>query len=171
MIIDHIITNPTGFLITDTLICDGYPSKIQADGQFSAYNWSTGDKENIITVKKAGNYSLTVTDPYGCSSTATVAVQTKQCLFGIFFPNAFSPNHDGVNDLFRPSVFGNLVKYQLLIFNRWGQKVFESEDYTKGWDGAMVEMEQVTGTYAWICHYQFTGEQEKKESGTLILLR
>jgi gliding motility-associated-like protein len=52
-------------------------------------------------------------------------------VFGIFFPNAFSPNHDGHNDLFRPEVFGQLAKYQLQIFNRWGQKMFESEDYTK----------------------------------------
>lgn len=171
VIISQVITNPAGFLMGDTLICDGYPSKIQAGGQYSLYSWSTGEKENFITVRKAGDYSLTVTDVYGCSAKATISVQTKQCLFGIFFPNAFSPNRDGVNDLFRPSVFGNLVKYQLLIFNRWGQKVFESEDYTRGWDGAMAEMNQVSGAYAWICHYQFTGEPEKKESGTLILLR
>ena len=171
VIIDQIIPNPTGFLMTDTLICDGYPSKIKTDGLFSSYNWSTGEKENFITVKKAGDYSLTVTDQYGCSATATIGVQTKQCLFGIYFPNAFSPNYDGINDLFRPSVFGNLIKYQLLIFNRWGQKVFESNDYTRGWNGAMAEMEQVTGAYAWICHYQFSGEPEKNESGTLILLR
>jgi hypothetical protein len=102
VIINQIITKPTGFLKTDTLICDGHPSKIQADGQFDSYSWNTGEKENFITVRKAGDYSLTVTDQYGCSATATIGVQTKQCLFGIFFPNVFNPNHDGVNDLFRP---------------------------------------------------------------------
>ncbi len=169
--INQIISKPTGFLMPDTLICDGYPSKIQSEGQFNAYSWSTGEKENFIMVRKAGNYSLTVTDQYGCSATSTIGVNTKECLFGIFFPNAFSPNQDGINDNFRPTVFGTLTRYQLQIFNRWGQKVFESEDYTKSWDGSLGNMSQVSGAYVWICHYQFTSEPEKTESGTLVLLR
>ena len=168
---NQIISKPTGFLMPDTLICDGYPSKIQSEGQFNAYSWSTGEKENFIMVRKAGNYSLTVTDQYGCSATSTIGVNTKECLFGIFFPNAFSPNQDGINDNFRPTVFGTLTRYQLQIFNRWGQKVFESEDYTKSWDGSLGNMSQVSGAYVWICHYQFTSEPEKTESGTLVLLR
>jgi gliding motility-associated-like protein len=171
VIISQIISNPSGFLIPDTLICDGHPSKIQSEGQFSSYSWSTGETENFITVRKAGSYSLTVTDQYGCSATSSVVVETKQCLYGIFFPNGFTPNEDGVNDIYRPTVFGNLTKYQLQIFNRWGQKVFESEDYTKGWDGSLGNMTQVSGTYVWICHYQFVGEAEKKESGSVVLIR
>jgi len=169
--ITQIIPKSSGFLLTDTLICDGYPSKIQAAGQFSSYVWSTGEKNNNITIKKAGTYTLTVTDQYGCPTTSSVSVTTKQCLYGIFFPNAFSPNFDGRNDLFRPNVFGNLTTYRLQIFNRWGQKVFESEDYTKGWEGTLSNMMQISGTYAWICHYQFAGESEKTETGTLILIR
>jgi gliding motility-associated-like protein len=122
-------------------------------------------------IKKAGTYSLTVTDPYGCTSTSSVSVSAKQCTHGIFFPNAFSPNFDGHNDLFRPNVLGELTKYQLQIFNRWGQKVFESEDYMKGWEGNMSDMMQVSGVYAWICHYQFEGEPEKTQNGTVFLLR
>jgi gliding motility-associated-like protein len=170
-IINQIIPKPNGFLIADTLICDGYPSKIQSAGSYNTYSWSTGEKENFITVRKAGNYSLTVSDQYGCSATSVVAVTTRQCLFGIYFPNAFSPNRDGVNDYFRPTVFGNLTKYHLQIFNRWGQRIFESEDYSKAWDGSFGNIEQVVGAYVWVCHYQFVGEPEKTESGTLVLLR
>ncbi|HLA59091.1 MAG TPA: gliding motility-associated C-terminal domain-containing protein, partial [Puia sp.] len=122
VIITKILPKPTGFLMTDTLICDGFPTKIQASTLYSDYSWSTGDQNNYITVKKGGSYALTVTDQYGCASTSSVTVTTKQCVFGIFFPNAFSPNHDGHNDLFRPNAFGELTKYQLQIFNRWGQK-------------------------------------------------
>ena len=169
--IDQIIPKSSGFLLTDTLICDGFPTKIQAASQYSEYSWSTGDQKNYIIVKKGGSYSLTVTDQYGCSTTSSVSVTTKQCLSGIFFPNAFSPNYDGHNDLFRPNVFGELTKYRLQIFNRWGQKVFESEDYKKGWEGTLGDMMQVSGVYAWICHYQFEGGPEKTQSGTVVLIR
>jgi gliding motility-associated-like protein len=170
--VTRIIPKSTGFLpLSDTLICDGYPLKIQAEGQFITYNWNTGDQNSYIIIKKAGNYSLTVTDQYGCTSTSSLSVQTKQCLSGILFPNAFSPNNDGHNDLFRPSVLGNIRTYQLQIFNRWGQKVFESADFTKGWEGKIGGMMQVSAVYVWLCHYQFEGETEKSKSGTVFLLR
>ncbi len=171
VIITKIIPKSTDFLMTDTLICDGFPAKIQASTQYSDYSWSTGDQNNYIIVKKGGSYSLTVTDQYGCTSTSSVSVTTKQCVFGIFFPNAFSPNHDGHNDLFRPNVLGELTKYQLEIFNRWGQKVFESSDFTKGWEGKLGGTIQVSGVYVWLCHYQFEGEPEKTQNGTVFLLR
>jgi hypothetical protein len=49
--------------------------------------------------------------------------------------------------------------------------MFESEDYTKGWEGKLGDMMQVSGVYAWICLYQFEGEPEKKQSGTVVLIR
>jgi len=59
----------------------------------------------------------------------------------------------------------------LKIFNRWGQAVFATEDYTRGWDGYLKNMPQPTGTYVWRSVCQFAGEPEKQESGTLILVR
>src|SRR5664279_5619949 len=64
--ITRMIPKPADFLQTDTLICEGYPSKIQAVAQFNSYNWSTGEKNNYIILKKAGTYSLTVTDQNEC---------------------------------------------------------------------------------------------------------
>ncbi|HEY2649247.1 MAG TPA: gliding motility-associated C-terminal domain-containing protein, partial [Puia sp.] len=171
VLIDQIIPKSSGFLMTDTVICDGFPTKIQASTSFNSYNWSTGDQNNYIIIKKGGIYSLTITDQFGCSSTSSVSVQTKQCLTGIFFPSAFSPNSDGNNDIFRPNVLGNLRTYQLQIFNRWGQKVFESTDFTAGWEGKSNGMMQISGVYVWLCHYQLDGETEKSNSGTVFLLR
>ncbi|HVY73771.1 MAG TPA: gliding motility-associated C-terminal domain-containing protein [Puia sp.] len=169
--INQIIPSPTNFLSADTLICDGYPAKIQARPGFTSYLWSSGDAKDYMTTRKAGNYSLTVTDDHGCSATAYIAVSTKQCLFGIYFPNAFSPNGDGINEVFRPSVFGNLSQYHLQIFNRWGQQVFETSDYTKGWIGKLGGADQPVGTYVWISRYAFEGKTEKVENGTLLLIR
>lgn len=169
--ISQIVPVPANFLKADTLICSGYPSEIRAKGQFSLYNWSTGETKDYITIKTAGSYSLTVSDDHGCSATENISVSTKQCLFGIYFPNIFSPNKDGINEIFRPLVFGNLSQYHFQIFNRWGQLVFESSDYAKGWNGTLGGTEQPVGVYAWISRYQFEGEMEKKESGTLLLIR
>lgn len=169
--IKRILSNPKGFLAPDTVICNGYPSKIAAREQFPSYSWSTGETGNFITVKQAGEYSLRVTDGYGCSATENISITTKQCLFGIYSPTAFSPNGDGANDVFRPYAFGNIVHYQLQVFNRWGQLVFATEDYTRGWDGSLNSLAQPTGTYIWVSRYQFNGEKEKTERGTFLLIR
>jgi hypothetical protein len=70
-------------------------------------------------------------------------------------------------------VFGWLVKFHLVIFNRWGAKVFETFDANRGWVGMLGPHLQSTGTYVWICTWKFigTGQVEKKEKGTLILVR
>jgi gliding motility-associated-like protein len=169
--ITQIISSPSGFLETDTLICDGYPSKIHAIGQFNNYSWSDGETGNYMTTRKGGTYSLTVTDSYGCSASANIVVNTKQCLFGVYFPNAFTPNRDGHNDYYKSDVFGNLAHYRLQVFNRWGQPIFETKDFSKGWDGTFHGQEQPVGGYAWVCNYQFEGEEEVQEKGTLMLLR
>jgi gliding motility-associated-like protein len=169
--ITQILPIPHGFLATDSTICNGFPSKIQAKGSYNSYSWSTGETGNSIITRKSGTLSLTVTDSYGCTATESIIINTKQCLFGIFFPNAFSPNQDGANDNYKPIVFGNLITYKLRIYNRWGQLIFETTDFSKGWDGSLGGKMQNAGGYAWICHYQFENEPEKKESGTILLIR
>ena len=169
--IRQIVPNPTGFLASDTVICDAWPSKIPAKGQFVSYAWNTGETKNYITVSHEGSYSLAVTDSYGCSATENISITTKQCLFGIYFPNAFTPDGDGANDLFRPYALGNILHYQLQVFNRWGQMVFATEDYNRGWNGTVNGVAQPTGTYVWISRYQFGGEGEKVDKGTVLLIR
>ncbi|MEP6675310.1 MAG: gliding motility-associated C-terminal domain-containing protein [Ferruginibacter sp.] len=68
----------------------------------------------------------------------------------VFVPNAFTPNNDGLNDVLRINVFGNIVIDQFVIYNRWGQQVFLSGDIRNGWDGTNNGISQPPGTYAWI---------------------
>jgi len=169
--ITQIFPNPKGFLAPDTVICNGYPNSIAAIGSFDSYLWSSGETTADITVKQAGNYTLTVTDKQGCSATEDIAITTKQCLFGIYFPNAFTPDGNGANNIYRPVVLGNMIRYHLQVFNRWGQQVFATEDYSRGWDGSVNGAMQPTGTYVWVCRYQFDGGTGKIEKGTLLLIR
>jgi gliding motility-associated-like protein len=169
--ITQVLPNPHGFLVPDTVICNGFPSTITAIGQFDSYLWSSGETAGHITIKQAGDYTLMVTDKHGCSATEEIAITTKQCLIGIYFPNAFTPGVSGANDIYRPYVLGNIVHYHLQVFNRWGQRVFTTEDYSRGWDGRVNGVMEPMGTYVWVCQYQFGPETGKIEKGTMLLIR
>ena len=99
--------------------------------------------------------------------TATV----QDCSYSIFFPTAFSPNQDGLNDVFRPKAFGHLQSFHIDIYNRWGQKIFSSSDHIKGWDGTINKIPQARDTYVWIAQYRFPGQTTKTEKGTVVLIR
>ena len=86
-------------------------------------------------------------------------------------PNAFTPNDDGRNDLIRPIVVGELVKYEFAIYNRWGQVVFRSLDPGVGWDGRINGHIQAADQFVWTCMYQFAGEEITSAKGVFLLLR
>jgi gliding motility-associated-like protein len=73
----------------------------------------------------------------GCSAQATKMIEVRN-EFDVFIPNSFTPNFDGVNDVFKPvfTPFGlDPSSYLLEVFDRWGHAVFSSKDINKGWDG------------------------------------
>ncbi|MBN9384943.1 MAG: gliding motility-associated C-terminal domain-containing protein [Chitinophagaceae bacterium] len=85
-------------------------------------------------------------------------------------PSAFSPNGDGVNDVFRIPPGITLQLKEFSIFNRWGGRVFSSRDINKGWDGKIDGRPAQTGTYAFI----ITGTDIKGSvmvTGTVVLVR
>jgi len=86
-------------------------------------------------------------------------------------PSAFTPNGDGKNDMFGPTVFGKLSFYDLIIYNRWGQIVFKAKESTQKWNGAIKGVNQNSGIFVWMCTYQFEGEEKRNERGTLTLIR
>lgn len=116
-------------------------------------------------------YLLEVTDNNNCKGRDTINVILKECLSGFYIPTAFSPNQDRHNDLFKPLLFGNIVKYHLYIYNRWGHAVFQTSDPTQGWDGNLQGEKQDMQTFVWFCIYQLEGEKEQQRKGTVILVR
>jgi gliding motility-associated-like protein len=83
----------------------------------------------------SGNYTttLTVYNSYGCSDQITSEIVVES-YFAFFIPNAFTPNNDGANETFFGKGVG-ITEYNLTIFDRWGEVIFESNDIEKGWDG------------------------------------
>ena len=89
----------------------------------------------------------------------------------IVMPNVFTPNSDGVNDLFAPIVYNGITKSSIKIFNRWGNLVYTSNDLNLGWNGKTKSNDCSEGVYFWIINYD--GENSKKTSikGAVTLLR
>jgi gliding motility-associated-like protein len=120
-------------------------------GSISSYFWDFGDMlnnpgTNNATTQNAshdfsgvGNFPVTIvmTNIYGCTDTLIRAVEVIED-FTMYIPNAFTPNGDGINDLFQPKGMGWMPdKYEFLIYDRWGNLIFKTNDYAKGWDGTV----------------------------------
>lgn len=82
------------------------------------------------------------TIPEESDSTATIVSESK-----LTFPNAFSPNGDGINDIFKAKEHQNLVEFRAYIFNRWGQKLYEWTNPDEGWDGTSGGKDVKDGVY------------------------
>jgi gliding motility-associated-like protein len=114
-------------------------------------------------------YTIKVVDDFGCviSDSVRLLIQDEELLI----PTAFSPNKDGSNDIFRVKNT-NLSQFQLQVFNRWGEKVFETTDADEGWDGTFRDEPQELGVYVWKAEYKLNGAPSVKfASGNLTLVR
>ena len=112
--------------------------------------------------------TLTVTDPFGCVGTSTQQLDPSVCC-SVMFPNAFTPNGDGKNDVFHPLFNGYHNFHSFRIVNRWGQTIFESSNSLPAWDGTFNGVPQDIGTYYYFIQYDCGGNTiEAKGDVTLI---
>lgn len=162
---------PVVNLDADTLLCTGTTKVLSAGSGFVSYLWNDGHTAATLSVSSPGQYWVAVTDAHGCSTADTVNIAEKPCLIGLYIPNAFTPNNNGKNAVFRPLIYGNVVQYKFAVFNRWGQQVFASTELLQGWDGTLRGTPQPDGAYVWYCLYQIQGEAVQTERGTVLLIR
>jgi gliding motility-associated-like protein len=170
----HIIAfkpSPKDFISKTIEVCKFRPTPITAIGNWKSYNWSNGSSASGISLSASGTYWLEVTNADGCKARETFVVTTKECIKGIFFPNAFTPGKRGENNLYKPLVYADIVSYRFVVYNRFGQKIFETTDISKGWDGTINGKLQDPNTFVWICNYQFINEKTQIEKGSFLLLR
>ncbi|MCB0740614.1 MAG: gliding motility-associated C-terminal domain-containing protein, partial [Chitinophagaceae bacterium] len=107
----------------------------------------------------------------GCEDTAHQSLTVlDNCLIAV--PNAFTPNHDGRNDYFRPHNALKADKYDFKVFNRWGQLVFHTNDWQDKWDGNFKGSPQGAGVFVWMLRYTKPDTQEEVfQKGTVMLIR
>jgi len=169
--VNTVVKSPADFLPGDSAICLYQTLYVIPSKSFSSYLWSTGEFTKTVTVFQPSRYWLQVTDRYGCIGRDSIILSYKQCAQGFFVPTAFTPNGDRSNDLFKPLIFGNLKTYRFRIFNRYGTLVFESSDFSKGWDGLYKNTGQNGNVFVWTCSYQMEGEKQQLQKGSVVLLR
>jgi gliding motility-associated-like protein len=100
------------------------------------------------------------------------AIEKVEVFYDLLMPNAFTPNGDGRNDLYRipPSV--PLTIKHFAIYNRWGQLVFATTDATQGWDGRVNGHSEPSGTYVWVIEYRNPIiKKDMMRKGTVELVR
>jgi gliding motility-associated-like protein len=160
----------------DTVIIRNQPAQLfaQANGTLQ-WSPSTGLTSTVIpnpitTLSSDQTYYITVNTDDGCSATDTLVVKTFTGP-AVYLPNAFTPNNDRLNDVFRPTYVGISNIEGFRVYNRWGQLMFSTTDRHSGWDGRTGGKEQPTGTYVWIA----TGRNYRNEPfvyrGTVTLIR
>ena len=160
----------------DTTIYFGESAFLEATGGVE-YTWlpiltlSNPDiADPLATPGVTTVYTVYVTTAIGCEFTDQVTVNvSSDALVGV--PNAFSPNGDGFNDGFTVIVRGQLASYNLQIFNRWGEQVFESTNFTNSWKGIYNNEEQPLGSYTYYLTYKDMNGQDFTKMGSLTLVR
>jgi gliding motility-associated-like protein len=162
---------PSNFLPLDTMLCSYSTLVIKPVSNYKSYLWNEGSRTEKVSIGQPGTYWLQVEDNNGCIGKDSITVHPKECISGVYVPNAFSPNKDRKNDLFSAQVFGHVAKFELIVYNRWGRVVFRTTNPTKGWDGRFSGIEQDSGTFIWMCRYRLESEPEKMVKGTVVLIR
>jgi len=155
-------------------ICDVLPLTLNAlSGDAETFRWSTGDTLASIAISGGGTYRVTVTNTCGEASDEVSWPETPCCR--IYAPSAFSPNLDGINDVFKLEPFRcPFFNFRLRIFSRWGELLFETDDPAQGWNGRTNGQFLPQGHYLWMTTYQLTTdapERVRLEKGGIHLLR
>ena len=89
----------------------------------------------------------------------------------LILPNAFSPNDDGLNDIFRIKYPFAVKAFSLAVYNRLGEKIFETSDMTTGWDGTFKGIKQPMDVYIWIVQLTSLNNIQQTVKGTVVLLK
>lgn len=172
----QVIEPPNEFSLgADTSICQGANIQLSVNAPLAeAYQWSDGSSNQSLMVSTAGTYILQA--DYGvCGTYAdTISVQVINCdtstvpNCNLFVPNAFSPNGDGVNETFKPRLpLGSAaILRELAIYNRWGNRVFSTNDWNATWNGSNL----ASDTYFVIIRYT-CNQIDEIYKGDLLLIR
>jgi len=171
------------YLPTDTTICNNNIITIRAYAPYATdYLWEGESAfyeqndltDTTFTLTYSGTYSVTASNR--CAGiTQFLEVEEEDCGCYPFVPNGFTPNNDGRNDVFK--VFTNCViqNFEMVIFDRWGNQMYNSTDVNAGWDGTARGSELQTGVYVWQMRFSALDERgiltEQVLSGDVTLVK
>jgi gliding motility-associated-like protein len=163
----------------DTLIYRNTEGILQGTTNVTRYFWlpnaeisSVNDLNAAVSPLFDRVYTLYVESEYGCTNfdSVTIFVEGKT---QIFIPTAFSPNGDGINDVFRvvPPTLNIETLNEFAVFNRWGEKVFSTTDISQGWDGFYKGKAQGLSVYVWYFDAVTYDKESVFRKGNVTLVR
>jgi gliding motility-associated-like protein len=169
--IKPLIPLPGKFLPPDTAVCSYGSIQISSANHYLSYLWNNQATTPNLTIAKPGTYWFEVVDNNNGVGRDSIQIFLKDCMAGFYIPNSFSPNGDGMNDNFKPLLFGEVLHYEFTIYNRFGEIVFRTNKVTDSWNGKYKTNPQNSNVFIWVCKYQFLGENQKLEKGTVLLMK
>jgi gliding motility-associated-like protein len=144
---------------TDTIIQYDQQTQLNAsaDIAITSYTWTPASSldnqaiaDPVAKPPATTYYQVAVQATDGCSATAGISI-------GVFYklnmPNAFTPNGDGKNDVYRVPPATQVAISRFTVYNRWGERIYTTTNSTEGWDGRLGGQPQLTGTYIWEVQY------------------
>ncbi|MBC7864441.1 MAG: gliding motility-associated C-terminal domain-containing protein [Bacteroidia bacterium] len=177
-LVTYNITNPPTLGVpfySDSVCPGGVDNIVLIADTIGNYTWSTGATTQSISINDTGIYSLIIIVPGEfCPRMVTYNVTEAPCPTPIVLvlPNIFSPNGDGINDNFTPVLTGDFDKFDIKIFNRWGQLMFESTDPHFKWPGTTKQGKAAPdGTYYFIANTSLDGKDNAPMKDYVTLTR
>jgi gliding motility-associated-like protein len=147
---------------------------LDAGTGLSSYSWNTGDTTESIVILAEGKYSVEMESPAGCTGSDSVYVKlaTEEIPeTNLFIPNAFTPDEDGVNDTFQAFYNGNdMSDFSMEVYDRWGGRIFRSDDIYTGWDGTKNGKPCPGGVYVYKVIITVDGTPGKQERVGMVAL-
>jgi gliding motility-associated-like protein len=151
------------------------PYRLQGTGG-GTYLWSPANlvsnptlQNPTIRILNDQQFYLQVTNNIGCSDSDTINVKVLKGP-GVYVPNAFTPNGDGLNDVFKPTAVGISKIEYFRVFNKYGETVFETNQINKGWDGTYKGVKQNIGNYVWVLRATDRLNKTVNKKGTVLLI-
>lgn len=161
----------------DTIIAIGQPLQLEGAGSGTVFQWTPpaglsnpSIRNPIALLNNHTTYTLKVTNSAGCSDEDAISIKVYKGN-DIYVATAFTPNNDGRNDLLLAIPAGIATFKYFKVYNRWGELVFETSDFRKGWDGRIKGLPQETGTFIWMAEgIDYLGNKIFRK-GTTTLMR
>lgn len=159
-------------LIDDLLICLGDHIDVYATSNWPLTSpiWSTGERTDTIRISEPILVSLSDTNLCG-SYRDSIHISVKECKSSLIMPNVFSPNGDILNDVYLPIEMIGIQNIKIEIYNRWGERVYESMDLNTGWDGKLNGKPLPSSTYFWIVKYETLWGKNEIINGIVDLIQ
>ena len=155
----------------DTSVCIGQDLLLHLSiTNTDTWAWQDGSSGLTFNAIDSGFYRVTAEN--GCGKdTVSIHVIRKACDCDLHMPNAFTPNFDGRNDMFKPVRPCKMTNFQMRIFDRFGKLVFQSEDFSKGWNGTYGGTPAQNGTFIWVATYVNTDTKTSEfRKGFVVVL-